>query len=248
MHNFQFGNKNLLNFSGRIAQAPTHQIAQRDFDLAEIPGCSGDVFLDNERYKNVKFDIPVYFMPFLSKSTAKQLAYAVIDWLATCVGYQEYRDTYNPGYYTKAVLTNLDEIKYELPTLLSAKLSFSRLPHWYSLEGKKAVEIPIDQTPVKLYNKEPFASEPIIIYRNEIVSLTKAVVTINGNETSLTALDSYIERRLDGPAKQYVGFKADGTRAYLGTQLPPNLHPGQNEIIGKSQSGSLKIIPNWRRL
>lgn len=248
MHNFKFGGKDLLSFCGRITQAPSHTVAERNYELVELPGRSGSVYIDNKSYKNVDFNLKICFMPFLSDLTARQLAYAVINWLAPLVGYQTYEDTYNPGYYTKAVLKNIGKIERELPTLLTATLSFSRLPYWYSLEGKKAVEIPIDQTPVQLYNKEPFASEPIIIYCNEIVSLTKAVVTINKNETSLTALDGYTERRLDGPAKQYVGFKADGTRAYLGTQLPPNLHPGQNEIIGKSQSGSLKIIPNWRRL
>lgn len=251
MHNFEFGGKNLLNFCGRIAQAPSHTVAERNFELAELPGRSGNVYIDNKSYKNVDFDLKICFMPFLADLTARQLAYAVIDWLAPLNGYQIYKDTYNPGYYTKAVLKNIGEIKRELPTLLTATLSFSRLPYWYSLAGQKEIILPNDNSEITLNNPEPFDAPPIFIYRNQNASNASITLYINNVKTILHPNRNYTEQRLDGLNLQYKGVKADGTEIFLGPDLPPNLNPGENTVSVATISGSteiFKIIPNWRRL
>lgn len=251
MHNFKFGGNNLLNFCGRITQAPSHTVAERNCELVEIPGRSGNVYIDNKSYKNVDFDLSICFMPFLSDLTARQLAYAVINWLAPLTGYQTYEDTYNPGYYTKAVLKNIGEIKRELPTLLTATLSFSRLPFWYRLDGKNEIILPIDSSEKYINNPEPFDAPPIFIYRNQNTNNSSISLYINGVKTILHPKSDYTEQRLDGLNLQYKGIKADGTETFLGPELPPNLNPGENTVSVKTISGSTEIfsiIPNWRRL
>lgn len=251
MHNFKFGGRNLLDFCGRITQAPSHTVAERNCELVEIPGRSGNIYIDNKSYKNVDFDLSICFMPFLSDLTARQLAYAVINWLAPLTGYQIYEDTYNPGYYTKAVLKNIGEIKRELPTLLTATLSFSRLPYWYRIEGKNEIILPNDNSEITLHNPEPFDAPPIFIYRNQNASNASITLLINNVKTILQPKLNYTEQRLDGLNLQYKGIKADGSEIFMGPELPQNLKPGENTISVKTISGSTEyfsIIPNWRRL
>ena len=251
MHNFKFGGKDLLGFCGRITQAPSHTVAERNCELVEIPGRSGNIYIDNKCYKNVDFDLSICFMPFLSDLTARQSAYAVINWLAPLTGYQIYEDTYNPGYYTKAVLKNIGEIKRELPTLLTATLSFSRLPYWYRLDGQKEIILPNDNSEITLNNPEPFDAPPTFIYKNQNTLGASITLQINGEKTLLHPKTDYTEQRLDGLNLQYKGVKADGTEIFLGPDLPPNLNPGENTVSVATISGSteiFKIIPNWRRL
>lgn len=251
MHNFKFGGNNLLNFCGRIAQAPSHTVAERDFDLVEIPGRSGNVYIDNKCYKNVDFSLKICFMPFLSDLTARQLAYAVIDWLAPLVGYQTYEDTYNPGYFTKAVLKNIGEIKRELPTLLTATLSFSRLPYWYSTDGQKEIILSKDGSNKNINNSEKFDAPPIFIYQNPNTQNASVTLKINGIKTIISPLTAYVEQRLDGLNMQYKGIKANGDEIFISPLLPSNLTPGENTVSVTALPNSneiCKIIPNWRRL
>lgn len=250
MHNFEFGGKNLLNFCGRIAQAPSHTVAERNFELAELPGRSGNVYIDNKSYKNVDFDLKICFMPFLADLTARQLAYAVIDWLAPLNGYQIYKDTYNPGYYTKAVLKNIGEIKRELPTLLTATLSFSRLPYWYRLDGQKEIILPNDNSDKIIDNPERFDAPPIFIYQNQSTAFKAISLKINGVSTPLLTNSDVVEQRLDGLNLQHKGSYSDGTEVFLSSALPPNLKSGKNviSVTTKGNNEIFKIIPNWRRL
>lgn len=250
MHNFKFGDKNLIEFCGRILQAPSHYVAERNFELAELPGRNGNVYIDNLNYKNVDFNLKICFMPFLSELSARQLAYAIIDWLAPLNGYQTYEDTYNPGYYTKAVLKNIGEIKRELPTLLTADLSFNRLPFWYRIDGKEEIILP-NNSSIILNNPEPFEAQPIFIYKNQNTSNTAISLNINGINTVLSPITEFKEQRLDGLNMQYKGIKADNTQCYIGPELPPNLKTGKNIISVNTLENSteiLKLIPNWRRL
>ena len=104
MHNFYFGGKWLSYFGGRITQAPQHEIPVRDVSTVEIPCRDGDVLLDNGRWQNVEFEREISFLPYLSELSAKHLARAVIEWLTLNQGYQKYKDTYNPGYFTEAYI------------------------------------------------------------------------------------------------------------------------------------------------
>jgi phage-related protein len=250
MHNFYFAGHYLSEFAGRIGQAPAHQIAQRDFELVEIPGRSGDIIQDNGRYKNVSFKLQIYFLPYLSEQTARQLAYAVIDWLGAFNGYQEYRDTYNPDYYTKAVITNLDEIKRELPTLLSTTIEFSRIPFWYRLDGRNEIELPYD-TEIKMNNSEVLPAEPTLIYRKNTQISASPYLFINSELVTFdklkTSLNLYI---MDGLTKSYKGYDDNNNSTHISPTLPPNLKTGLNSFVSKRDSkyGTFYVIPNWRRL
>lgn len=249
MHNFYFAGHSLSEFAGRIAQAPSHQIAQRDFEFVEIPGRSGDLVQDNGRYNNVSFSLQIYFLPFLSKQTAKQLAYAVIDWLGAFNGYQEYRDSYNPGYYTKAIITNFETIIRELPTFLSTTIQFSRVPFWYRLDGRNEIELPYGSY-VRLNNPEPLVAEPTVFYTQASLNSLPAL-TINSKYVGLTGTKSdYVKYELNLIEKFYKGYDSNGIATHISPLLPPELPSGENILRSFTTPtyGTFSIVPHWRRL
>ncbi len=171
MRSFSFNGVSLRSLGGRITEAPFHTVASRDVEQVKIYGQSGDEVIDNQSYNNVPFTVKIAFLPYKTvkiaflpyktAQTANDIARAVIDWLAPLQGaYYTYTDSWNPGYFTKARLTNFDEVKRELRTLLTATLKFSRVPFWYSNSG--AVAITTTNGRLTLTNPEAYAAEPVI--------------------------------------------------------------------------------------
>lgn len=260
MHDFTFNGQSLLSFGGRIVQPPVHTVARRSTERVKLYGRSGDEIIDNESYDNVDFSLKIALLPHLTQRTAHDLAYAVIDWLAPLQnGYYVYTDTCNPGYFTKAVLTNIDEIRRDLRTLLTATLKFSREPYWYSDRG--AVAIATTNGRLTLTNPEAYAAEPVIkiTYTGTASSnygfrLWVNNVMLSYNEITVGGFTP--EQYLDGVAKQHYKL-SDGQKIYLSNLLPPDIPAAsassyaarlEPNMTIDGRDFMMSVTPNWRRL
>lgn len=260
MHDFTFNGQSLLSLGGRIVQPPVHTVARRSVERVKLYGRSGDEIIDNESYDNVDFSLKIALLPHLTQRTAHDLAYAVIDWLAPLQnGYYIYTDTCNPGYFTKAVLTNIDEIRRDLRTLLTATLKFSREPYWYSDAG--AVAIATTNGRLTLTNPEAYAAEPVIkiTYTGTASSnygfrLWVNNVMLSYNEITVGGFTP--EQYLDGVAKQHYKL-SDGQKIYLSNLLSPDIPAASDSSYAArleqyatidGQDFIMTVTPNWRRL
>lgn len=243
MRSFSFNNISLSSFGGRLLQPPSHKIAKRNKSFQKIYGQSGDEIIDNESYDNVKFKLKIGFLPLVAQQTAQNLAKAVIDWLAPLQDdYYIYRDTFNPGYFTKAAITNFDEIAQELRTYLTATIEFNRVPFWYKDGGATAITF---TNQALLVNPEVYTAEPIITL-TAATSLQNVKLTINGVKTAFNVGAQYANI-FDCVAKQNYKIQ-DDQKVYLSTNLPPDLSAGENLITLSSSQVTCSIVPNWRRL
>ena len=248
MHDFTFNGISLRSLGGRIAEAPFHTVASRDVDQVKIYGQSGDEVIDNKSYNNVPFSVKIAFLTYKTAQTANDIARAVINWLAPLQGaYYAYTDSWNTGYFTKARLTNFDEVKRELRTLLTATLKFTRVPFWYESGGAVPVAFTDQGTFV---NPEIYSAEPIfdLVYTGDLTNITlhllvgnKAIDVPMGSSASLS------HQILDGVAKQHYCID-NGTKIYISDLLPPDLQPGSNIISLSHSAVTCTLTPNWRRL
>ena len=256
MHDFSFNGVSLSSLGGRIIQAPMHTIAARDKSFVKIYGQSGDEVIDNGSYNNVNFSVKIGFFTFVAQQTAEQLACTIIDWLAPLQGgYYEYRDTYNDGYFTRAALTNFDEIQREMRTFLTATLKFSRVPFWYSDVGAQPVSA--NNGVLTLTNPESYDAEPI--YHFEYTGTAGNNIYMNVFNDSYYVGHFLIggvwqTHYINGVDKQHYTF-VDGQRYYPDTLLLPNLKPKSQTRIsttlvnyGAGVDYTLEVTPNWRRL
>ena len=190
-------------------------------------------------------------MPYISELSAKHLARAVIEWLTLNRGYQKYKDTYNPGYFTEAYISNTNDIVRELPTLLTTKIKFNRKPWWYSELGQRTIDFEVNKS-VFLHNPEQYESLPTIIITNTNVSggtTAIAKININGESLGLKCTAGYDYAVLDGETMQYIAHKSDGTTNFVDDTIPPKLKVGDNQIVVTTYKNAfLSIKPNWRRL
>lgn len=243
MHDFTFNGTSLSSLGGRIVQTPVHYVASRNVEFIKIYGQSGDEVIDNDSYDNVDFTVKIAFLPRLAQQTAQNLAKAIIDWLAPLQnGYYTYRDTLNPGYFTKAILKNFNEVRRDLRTVLTANLKFNRVPFWYKDSGLTPLTF-TDQA--LLVNPEVYTAEPIITL-TAATTLNNIKLTINGVETAFN-IGSQYANIFDCVTKQNYKIQ-NGQKVYLSTNLPPDLSPGENLITMSTSQVTCSIVPNWRRL
>ena len=246
MRSFTFNGVSLSSLGGRITEAPFHTVASRDVDQVKIYGQSGDEVIDNQSYNNVPFSVKIAFLTYKTAQTANDIARAVINWLAPLQGaYYAYTDSWNTGYFTKARLTNFDEVKRELRTLLTATLKFSRVPFWYKNSGTAGITFS-DQG--LFVNPEIYPSEPVLNLTYTDSGTINVRIEFNGVPIEITMGTTPLNNQiLDGVRKQHYRVE-NGNNIYLSDVLPPDLVPGDNIITFINSRVTCTLVPNWRRL
>ncbi|MBO4506898.1 MAG: hypothetical protein J5728_10770, partial [Lachnospiraceae bacterium] len=129
-YDFKFGDYWASELGAVSTKTPGIEIAQRDFDMVQIPGRDGDDYIDNGRYENVNITRSISFIGYQYLSVKDKTA-NFINTFAYLQGYQTFEDTDHDELVTEAVLTNFNEISRKLRTLNTATLKFSRKPFWF---------------------------------------------------------------------------------------------------------------------
>ena len=80
---------------------PDHVVAERDIERKEVPGRSGDVIIDNGRYKNVTVKYSCAILPEDGVPYRTTVARAV-QFLKSGPAYKQLRNTYDPDRFREA--------------------------------------------------------------------------------------------------------------------------------------------------
>lgn len=248
-HTFQYNGKYLYELGAVIAQRPQTYISNRDIGFESIPGRSGDIPNDNGRYDNISFQIAIRAVPAFCNLNLQDFTYRLSEWL--CVGdydYKEYRDTYNPGYFRKAVCTDISDVTAVKRDVFETTVTFNCDPFLYSDVGLQTVTYTSNsshQISAKLLNPEQWHSEPIITVSGE----TQLTLAIGGKSVSVVLSEDVNKIIIDKPSENVYDADGNSCNDKVGAMALPYLQPGINTInaIGLGDF-SLKITPNWRRL
>lgn len=98
---FTFGGVSSEDYYTWISGVGTYDAPERDVTTVSIPGRSGDLLMDNGRFKNMKLTYPC-FMPRDFNDTWWD---TFKGWLLSDTNYKRLEDTYNPEYYRMAYCT-----------------------------------------------------------------------------------------------------------------------------------------------
>ena len=257
INDIKLGEHWLSEFDGFLLEKPSLNTANRDYTLVSIPGRSGDVYLDNGRYKNVDFTLQLGFKNRSNMPTSRQID-RVLEWLCGLSGYVTYIESFRENQYTKATITDIGTVQRLSPRLSSMSLKINRLPYWYDLDG--AVAIPMTSFPMTFRNPTQETAEPI--YRISCYSsnahYNDVILTVNG------ANHSFSNIHLDGSSHNVLVIdcqsgviekinESSGTKTTVEAALPANLKTGNNTINVTGLYNAVPIAikasvtPNWRR-
>lgn len=129
---FEFNGKKSTDFNIYIQKATVYGGPEKDYDAFEVPGKSGDLLYYNGRMKN----IIIKYECFIRSRDISADIQNIKDWLYPQHGYQELRDTYNPGYYRMAYFTGPYDVETQLEQRFGTfEITFNCRPQKYIDDG-----------------------------------------------------------------------------------------------------------------
>lgn len=246
-----------LSYNGRdsrefpiyITSKTSFDKPDRDVSFVEVPGRSGDIIIDNGKYKNIKID---YGLKFFSKNFTGWDNYdfasyydKISEWLKPTVEYYNLTDSYDPNYYRKACLKSSIKLKQLHYDIGAFNVSFSCKPYRYRFDGENTIQLTSDGT---ITNPEPESSLPLI----RVVPISSGDVVFK-----ITTENGFLSFLVMNVEDNYVDIDSEAMNVYSGTtnynnnyvqSVFPSLAPGENTIEFTTNVQSISIIPRWRRL
>lgn len=230
---FIFNGKSCLDFGVKISEGDWDS-AERDVDSYAVPGRSGELTIDNGRFKNKKIVYPAYIPEDLENRLA-----AFVDFMMSQPGYFRLEDTYHPEIFRLARYSGpTDMKKTRFAEGATFNIEFDAMPQKWLKSG----EIPIEITEqIELYNPTHQTALPKI----EVTAGT-GELWIDDQRTTITAndgaliIDSWMQNCYEGTTNRNsaVSF-SDGEYPALG----PGIH-----TITPGTGMTIKLTPRWWRV
>lgn len=247
----EFNGGNSLDFNiGITSHYGILGAPEPDVTVQSVPGKSGDLIIDNKRYKNVTIKFEAYIVPESPQFETKcdgdlnELCYGIRDWLLYGgVGYKILRSSKQPGYFRYARLSNKLDIEDILFQVGKVTLTFDCKPFMYSDAGMSEIEIEKDSS-CELFNIENEEAMPKIIVKgngNVTFALNDKEYNVSGVQDILT-IDSEM-------GTCYSATKIEEGKFESPDFTYPKLQVGSNVFSCTADEGieKVSIVPNWRR-
>ena len=230
---FEFNGTNSLAEQLIIQSKNTFAGAARDLSFTSVPGRSGDLIIDNKRYKNVTIKYKVAALEGVHD--IREIAHRVKGWLSSEAGYFELTDSYDPDYFRLAAYADAYNLEQDLPCLGYSTIQFNCKPFKYRLDGKRPVLL---GAAAHLQNPEFFTAKPYI----KITGSGNITLSINSNSYVFKNVSEYIE--VDSEIMD--AFKGSvNENAKMFTPTFPELVRGDNYISWTGTVTSVEIVPRW---
>lgn len=254
MHTFEFDGKKLSDIGAVITEKPHYVLAVKELDFTALPGKSGDIVTDKKRFKNINISYKISSVPTFGSYSGSEQDFVDIlsEWLLTSYGYKVLRDTYNVGYFRKAVCTGISDPVVDARGVVSATVTFNCDPFRHSDSGLFPVTFQADpeqsSQDFTLINPEMWSAEPVIKFTG--AGPVDVMINDSALQFTITAANSII---VDKPNENiyYDDVLKTPCNDIVECDRLPTLRPGPNLIVILNTSDNdfiMEITPNWRRL
>lgn len=230
-HYLVYGGKSSNDFNVWISGSGTYDAPERDVTTISVPGRSGDLTMDNGRYKNIEMTYPA----FISRNFKENMA-AFRAYMKSMTGYRRLEDTYHPEFYYEAILTEGFDIKTTaLNRAGEFEIIFNRKPQRWLKSGEEWTAVSYGDS--VLYNPTMFDAKPVIRVRgNGTIYVGTETIQISDNTTYID-IDTELQ-------DCYYGLNNLNSCVELSSGDFPVFKPGYNNIR-KGTVTSYQVKPRW---
>ena len=228
------------NFGVVLSDANVYGKAERDVQNISVPGRSGDLIIDNNRYKNVKFEYPCLIVGDFDNNFS-----AFINYILSQNGYMRIEDSFHPDEFVLARYvgeTNTNRVKRD--RIGSFKLTFDRKPQRYLKSGEEKITFTANGQFIN--NEQTYALPLVRVYGTGSVGIGDQTITIN----SLASGAAYTDIDCDVQDAFYGTTNCNGNIT-LSSGSFWKIHPGTNGVNGFSNTSNItrvEITPRFWRL
>ena len=225
-----FGSVDCRTYKVYISGNGTFNSPERDGTNVSIPGRNGDIFLDNERYKNIDVKYPAFIAESFS-TNMQNFRNAIL----SKVGYQRLEDTYHPDEFRLAKYKGGLDVK-PLKSLKAGEfnITFNCKPQRFLKSGETGVDFTTNGT---ISNATLMTAKPLIrVVGNGTLTIGTVAIVIANNST-------YIDIDCE-TMEAYCGSTNMNSNITLTGGKFPELVPGFNSVsIGTLTKAT--ITPRW---
>jgi phage-related protein len=228
-HYFVLNGVPSIDFGVYLAEANIMDAAERDYSEVTVPGRSGTLLYDNNRWANITLTITAYI-----SDSIKEKAQAFRTFLLSLPGYVRYEDTLHPDEYRMVRTSGSFKISKSDRAGGSFSLSFSCKPYRYVKDGEDKLEFTGAST---LYNPYAIPAKPLLrIYGYGTIVVGTGKIKIASD------VGEYID--IDCEMKDaYVG--TENRNSFITVTQWPELTQGDNSIALSSTISKIEITPRW---
>lgn len=225
---------------GIIMTAPPPEvIAERDLEIISIPGRSGDLIIDNGRYKNVTIPYQCAILP-KENLTLREAAIQAVKLLKPAGNYARLEDTYNPDYFRMARVhasISVDSVVEQVGTF---QVKFDCKPKRFLKTGETAI---VFNTTSTLSNPTEFNALPLIT----VYGTAEGTVTVGNATVEIKSITDQITLDCDtqNAFRQVGDGAAENYNGNISAQQFPELLPGNNPVSWTGGITKVEIIPRW---
>lgn len=231
VHYLTFRGRRSTDFGAYISGSGTFISPEREVEKFEVPGRSGDLIIDNGRFKNVELTYTAFIV-----RNFRQNMEALRGFLLSEYGYFRLEDTYHPDQYRMAAFAGPIDPETFLVKSGTFELTFDCMPQRWLKSGDIAAKVDADET-VKIWNPTYFNAKPTIaVTGTGTFSINSEVVTVSANDGGLI-IDCEREECFEGTTNR-------NPDVLFGASRFPVFKPGENSIAAGSGI-YLQITPRW---
>lgn len=235
----------------------------RSYEMIPIPGRSGDLSIDQQRFENVELTYPAFIV--------EEFRGSIRDFrnkLLSNVGYQRLTDTYHPDEYRMAIYAGgLEAAPVQGGIAGSFDITFNCKPQRYLVSGETEVSFTVNESLMdessvditdennnvlivdvpaakSIYNPTDCIAKPLLqITGVGTVSIGGTTVTITGQSTQVIYMDCDLMESYELSGGAIIPANSKVT---LNGGKYPTLGPGNNGV--SFTTSDLSIVPRWWRL
>lgn len=229
---FSLDGRSCAEFGVICSGSGTYGAPERDVENIEIPGRSGDIIIEHDRYKNIDVTYPCFIPKGLRDNMEGLRA-----WLLSGRGYRRLTDGYDTAHYRmaqyKAALT--PEVKTQ-GRAAEFDITFDCQPQRWLLTGEAESALESGQ---QLSNPTSFTALPLItVYGTGSGVLTVGAVSveIKSMPSGVLVLDCEKQDAYSGSTNRNNTIRAAAF---------PSLPAGKTAVSWTGSITGVKIIPRW---
>ncbi|MEY8281601.1 hypothetical protein AAK917_10105 [Oscillospiraceae bacterium 52-8] len=229
---FVFGGCRSLDYGLQLNKVDTLSAPAREVEVKNIPGRSGELLIDKERFGPQV----VTYEAFFKCARGERAAYArrIKSWLLGTPGYRELADTYDRQYYRLARYSGALDIEAVGRRFGKLNLTFSCQPFRLRQDGRALRELPLEST---VYNPEDWPSKPYFkLYGDGEIRLA-----VGGRVWQFSGVSGYIE--VDSDIMETHKDLLPQNSKKTGDSYP-ELTPGWN-LVKTTGATKIEMIPRW---
>lgn len=224
----------------RVFRVDTDEAPARDIQMIDIPGKSGSLIIDNNKYRNVDM---VYDFVFLS--SIETMVKTVKNALLTATGYNRFLDNnYPDDTYLATVKEDLDPVFTPDRALAKMRVTFNRKPQRFLTSGQTAQTFTNSGSGSSVYQLTNPGSQPS---QPLLKIFGTGPVTINGQTIYISAADEYTMVDCESMECYKDSVSKNGNVTLTNNKFP-TLAVGSNSISLNAGITKVEITPRWWRL